>query len=173
MTTPHDILEKRAIVLSKPLEKKVRGDELLLLEFKMNNERYGIDIQKTKEVLLLTEITSLPNTPDFILGVMNIRRRVVPVIDLKKILTIAQSEHQDASVIVMENKGIEFAFLVDEVVGSISILKENLSSVPCTFSGLQKDLLHGITNDKLIVLNGDILFSREEFIVQQDLGNNI
>lgn len=173
MTTPHEILHQRAITLATPFKLEINKDELTLLEFKIGIERYGLDIHFAKEVFLFSEITELPNTPDFVLGIMNIRRRVVPVIDLKKILKVPGDIHSTGSVVVIEKKGFEFAFLVDEVIGSISINKESITSTPCTFAGLQKDLLLGLTNEKLIILNGDILFSREEFVVQKKTGTNL
>lgn len=172
MTDISNILKARALQLAAPLGKEEdKEEQLCLLEFRINDERYGLEVQFTKEISHLSEFTSLPETPDFVLGVMNLRQRIISIVDLKKILNIPENESskKENPIIVIEKDGLEFALLVDEVMGTRIINKDTIQSPPSTFSGLQKELLMGVTKQKLIVLNGNSFFQRKEFIVHKEV----
>ena len=102
---------------------------------------------------------------------MNIRQRIVSVVNLKKVLSLAEKVEEKAKlkVIVIEKGEVEFSLLVDEVVGSKEIEKEQIQSPPGNFSGIQKEILKGVTKEKLILLNGEILFIKKEFVVNRGL----
>jgi len=95
------------------------------------------------------------------------------VINLKEMLSIPEAEGNiKPKIIVLQRNEKEFAFLVDDVMGNRKIKKSEVQSPPSTFTGIKKDLLQGITNDKLIILNCDSIFNKSEFVVNKTLGEN-
>ena len=166
MTDNSDILQTRASKLATSSDAGEKAEEqICLLEFRVNEETYGIEIRYTKEVAPFTEYTSLPDTPEFILGIMNIRQRVTSIMDLKKVLNIPNKEEEKKrQVVVIEENGLEFALLVDEIIGMKVISKSSVQPPPSTFSGLQKDLLLGVTQEKLILLNGKTFFQKKSLL---------
>jgi len=79
------ILRDRAQVLARPPEQAAAADTLFeLLEFRLAQERYAVETRYVREVYPLKDLTPLPCTPPFVLGVVNVRGHILPVLDLKK-----------------------------------------------------------------------------------------
>lgn len=82
-----NILQERARILAKPLDKEDGdGERIEVLSFMLNGEQYAVPMKYVKEVTLLRHLTSLPGTPDFILGIIGIRGRIISVTDLRVFL---------------------------------------------------------------------------------------
>ena len=77
-------LKKRAKKLAKPLVIKTEEEEITVIEFSMAFENYGIEYNYIREIFPLKEIVPIPCTPEFVLGITNIRGQIISVIDLKK-----------------------------------------------------------------------------------------
>jgi len=169
MATPDEVLKERAVRLAAKEEEETKEQDLLhLLEFQLGHERYGIEVHFVKEVCPFSACTQLPHTPDFVLGVVNIRQRIVSVLDLKKILSIGECERAASpKVIVVEKDDLEFALLVDEVRGQKRVPLASILPPPLSLQGMQRDLLKGMTLDKLILLEGAALFMKKELIVNR------
>jgi purine-binding chemotaxis protein CheW len=76
---------------------------LQLVSFKIGNEEFGVDILQVQEINRLVEVTRVPNAPDFVEGVMNLRGRIVPVVNLRKRLGLEKRENdKDTRIVVVE-----------------------------------------------------------------------
>ena len=98
-------------------------DQQKLLSFSLGNEEYGVSIMKVKELIGMMDITPVPKTPDFIRGVINLRGKIVPVMDLRtRFGMIAQEYDERTCIIVVE-------VLIKEVARTIGIVVDSVSEV--------------------------------------------
>lgn len=109
------------------------------LTFTLDEEEYGVDILKVREIIGVMEITAVPHTPDYIKGVINLRGRVIPVIDLRLKFGMEARDYIDRTcIVVIEAHGDEGAIMVGLVVDSVSevmnVDPEHLETTP-SFGG--------------------------------------
>jgi len=139
------------------LEKKQYDSEelLQLVSFNIDNEEFGIDILKVEEIIRVISITKIPNAPDFIEGVINLRGKVIPVIDLRTRLNkIRKSHDNNTRVIVVEVSGKTVGFLVDSVKEVLRIPKNITEPPPSMVSGVNSEYITAIgkLEDRLLIL---------------------
>ncbi len=131
-------------------------EEKQLVVFDLNTEAYGVDIGSVREIIRLQDITKVPGTPDFVEGVINLRGKVTPVVDLRKKLGITVAEQNaENRIVVMDIAGQDIGMVVDAVT---EVLRISASAVepPSTVitSTTDHDYLMGIAklDEKLIIL---------------------
>ena len=92
-------------------------DRLLqLVTFKLDNEEYAVDILKVQEINRLKEFTRVPNSPPYVEGVINLRGKVIPVVNLRKRFGFAGKEYDEWSrIMIMDIHGIRLGLVVDSV----------------------------------------------------------
>jgi len=149
------ILEQRAAVLAAeaPLT-HLFGEELEIIEFSVAHERYGIEASYTKEVYPLRELTPLPSTPPFVLGVVNVRGRILSVLDIKKFFELPDRGLTDLNkVLIVEASGMEVGLLADAVHGVRRIPLATLQGPLPTLTGVRAEYLLGIAPERLTVLD--------------------
>lgn len=131
-------------------------NELLqLVSFKISNEEFGIDILSVQEINRMLQITKVPNTPDFIEGVINLRGRIIPVIDLRVKLGMMRKEHsKDTRIVVVDIKQKTVGFIVDEVNEVLRIPKSITEAPPDMVSGINSEYIISIgkLEDRLLIL---------------------
>ena len=137
------------------------NDELKLIIFKLGREEYGMDMLRVQEIKRMMGITRVPSTPSFIRGVINLRGSVLPVIDLRTRLGLAENELTEAAriIVVLVNDGI-VGFIVDEVVEVTTINTQDVEAAQTLSSGLSADFITGIAkadNRLYIMLNPDAI----------------
>lgn len=112
------------------------GEEKQYVIFKVGGEEYGVQIEEIREVNRLTTLTKIPKAPDYLVGLMNLRGEVLPVIDLRKRFGIAAAGKDDemVRVIVTETAGRKTAFVVDSVVGVQKISTASIADLPETIA---------------------------------------
>src|SRR5512144_2958054 len=130
------------------------------MTFKLADEAYGLPILKVREIIGLMEITRVPRTPDFIRGVINLRDRVVPVVDLRLKFGMPRTESSEQTVIIVVQyataaRDVTRGILVDQVLEVLSIASERIEPPP-SFAGdaLDTSFLLGVgkTADRVIFL---------------------
>lgn len=145
------------------------------LTFKLDNEIYAMDITTVREVLDIIQITKVPQMPDFMCGVINLRGRVVPVVDLglKFGLKKAISLKETCIVIieiVLEGEETILGILVDSVLEVISLEPEQIDPPPRIGTRLKTEFIKGMgKKDKefIIILETTKVFSAEELAIVQ------
>lgn len=152
----------------------VTTEDLQLVVFRLANEEYGLPITKVQEINRLTPITKLPQTPVFMEGVINLRGRIIPVIDLRKRFELAVEEYtDDTRIIVVDFNGQTVGVIVDAVTEVVRLAAASVEPPPNN-SVLDARYIEGVgkmDNRLLILLAADQIFtSQEEFAIQQTNG---
>ncbi|HAE92670.1 chemotaxis protein CheW [Tissierella praeacuta] len=113
--------------------------------FKLGKGEFGIDIMNVKEISSYEEAISLPNTPSFIEGVINYRGNVIPIINLKKRLSLGEFEvTKDTRIIVINLDEKEIGFIVDEASQTLRVNNEQIDPAPSFISGVDKKYITGV-----------------------------
>jgi purine-binding chemotaxis protein CheW len=137
-----------------------------LVSFKLGGETFGIEITKIREIILVGEITHVPETPAYVKGLINLRSTVIPVIDLRARFLLAESELTDDSRIMVLNVGSRtIGIVVDSVNEVLRVSREQISPAPPTVASDGNDYMTGLVRlkeDLLILLDVDRLFSNEK-----------
>lgn len=126
-----------------------------LVGFFLGEEEYGVDIQRIQEINRMVEVTSVPRTPDFVLGVMNLRGKVIPVINLRKRFGLPDKEKdKDTRIIVVELQGKTIGILVDAVSEVLRIPSSTIEPPPNVVTGVDADYIQGVgkLQDRLLIL---------------------
>jgi purine-binding chemotaxis protein CheW len=142
------------------------GDEQQLVVFELGAEFYGVEISRVHEIIRLQSVTRVPRAPAFVEGVINLRGKVIPVVDLRRRFGLPSAEHTRASRIVVLEIG-------DQVVGVIvdgvsEVLRVNTATVEPpspVVAGIDSEYLQGIAKlpDRLVILlDLDRVLAREE-----------
>lgn len=137
-----------------------------LVSFRLAHEEYGVEITKVQEIILMGEITRVPQTPDYIKGLINLRSTVIPVVDLRLRFGLAQEETTDETRIMVINvAGKTIGIIVDAVSEVLRISQEQISPPPPTVAGLGREYLTGLVkldNRLLILLDIDKILGSED-----------
>lgn len=169
-TDSQRILSERAKALAKPLEpQKADGATLELLEFGLAKERYALETRHIVEVQPLRDLTPLPGTPRFLLGIVNVRGRIVPVLDLKKFFELPEQGLTDLHrVILVRGDDIELGVLADVTRGVVDVPLASLQPSLPTLTGIRAQYLMGVTQERVVVLDFDRILSDPAIVVRQE-----
>ena len=140
------------------------------LTFKLGDELFGVDVSKAREVLDYSEVTHVPQMPGYMLGVINLRGSVVPVINLRKKFGMADSEQTiDTCIIVIEieidGDVIVVGTMVDSVQEVLDLTESQIEPPPRLGTKLNTEFIKGMGNidgQFLIILDIDRVFTAEE-----------
>lgn len=148
-------MEERAVVVEEPAIEEM--DTAQFVVFTLGNEEYGVGILDVREIVKTGTVTMIPNAPDFLKGVINLRSKIVGVIDLEKrfLLKREDEEHTGKHIVIAMIGGGTFGLLVDEVTDVLRLPKEGIKLPPETITKkIGIDYVEGIgtIEDKLIIL---------------------
>ena len=136
-----------------------------LVSFKLSNETYGIEITKIREIILVGQITRVPETPHYIKGLINLRSSVIPVIDLRARFSLAENElSQDSRIMVLNVGRRTIGIVVDSVNEVLRVSQDQISPAPPTVASLGNQYMTGLVrleDQLLILLDVDRLFGEE------------
>ncbi len=140
-----------------------------VLTFSLGDENYGVDILRVKEIRGWTPVTKIPKVPPHILGVLNLRGSIVPIIDLRVRFNLAEAQFTPLTVIIVLSVNSsagqrEFGLVVDGVSDVVDISAENLQETPNLGSRVSVEFVQGlalVANSMLILLNVDELIRHD------------
>lgn len=143
------------------------------LSFILDDEEYCIDILKIKEIMGMTEITKIPQTPQFIKGVINLRGQIIPIIDLRLKFEINAKDYTERTCIVVveipyKEQITLMGIVVDKIQEVINIPKEKISNVPYINTKIKSEYIEGIaeSGDTIkIILDITKVLTEEEFVL--------
>ena len=146
---------------------KRQDDELIqLVTFSVGVEEFGVDILKVQEIIRTMEITKVPRAQDFVEGVINLRGKVIPIIDLRRYFGLPSKEHdKHTRIIVIEMSNMIVGFVVDSVSEVLRIPSSTVEPPPPVVAGLESDYISGVgkLHDRLLILlDLDRLLSRAD-----------
>ena len=140
--------------------------ELQLVGFQLGQERFGVDILLVKEIIPVGSITRVPNSPDFVEGIINLRGEVIPVIDLRKRLNTGEATIEKSSrIIVVELEEQQIGFIVDVVSQVLRISADAIEPPPDMVTGVGSEYIKGIARVEgrlLMLLDLKRVLSRSE-----------
>lgn len=132
------------------------GDEVLqVVTFTLNDEEYAVDILSVQEINRVTEITKVPNSPDYVEGVINLRGKVIPVINLRSKFGFEEKAIDDNSrIIIMEIRGITNGVIVDSVSEVLRISESAIEATSPIASDNIGHFIKGLAklDNRLIIL---------------------
>jgi len=165
------ILKKRAEALARPLqERQTLAEPLELLVFSLAGERYAVDTAHVQDVVPLREITSLPCTPSFVLGVVNHRGRILPVLDFRRLFGLAgEGVPEGARLVAAEAGGMRFAIFADNVPGTTLVDMRDVAPPPVTFTDDRKAWLLGVTGEMVAVLDLEAMVRESRIVVNEEV----
>ena len=135
---------------------KNQEDELLqLVTFSIGEEEFGVDILKVQEIIRTMEITKVPRAQDFVEGVINLRGKVIPIIDLRRRFGLDSKPHdKDTRIIVIEINNMIVGFVVDSVSEVLRIPAGTVEPPPPVVAGLESEYISGVgkLQDRLLIL---------------------
>ena len=166
------ILKERAQALARePVRAEAADEWIEVLEFILSYETYAVASEYVREVCPLEELTPLPCTPAFVLGIINVRGEILSVIDIKKFFDLPEKGLADLNkVIVLESKDMAFGIVADAISGVRRIQRAGIQPSLPTLTGIREDYLLGVTAERVVVLDAEKLLSGEKLIVQEQVG---
>jgi purine-binding chemotaxis protein CheW len=167
------ILRARARALARtPRSTPADGTVLELLEFRLASERYAVESRHVQEVHPLRDLTPLPCTPPFVLGIVNVRGRILPVLDLKKFFELPERGLSDLHrIILVRGNDLELGLLADVIVGVRGVPADSLQPALPTLTGIRADFLKGIGEGSLVVLDLDRVLLDPKIIVHEEVAS--
>lgn len=138
-----------------------------LVVFALEGSSYGLDIQYVREINRMVEITPIPNAPDFVEGIINLRGVIVPVVNLSRRFALAgQAKSKETRIVVIESREHMLGLVVDEVSEVLRLSVDQIDPANNMMtSGIALDFIDAIgkVDDQLIlILSPDKLFSSDE-----------
>lgn len=132
------------------------SDELLqLVSFNIGDEEFGVDILRVQEINRMMDVTRVPNSPEFVDGVINLRGKVIPVVDLRRRFGMERKEHdKNTRIIVVELAGKVVGFVVDAVREVLRIPRNVTEPPPALGGGVKDDYVTAVgkLDDRLLIL---------------------
>jgi purine-binding chemotaxis protein CheW len=149
-------------------------DILQLVTFRLGNEEYAVDILKVQEINRMKEITRVPNTPAYVEGVINLRGKVIPVVNLRSKFSLDERDNDTQSrIMIMDIQGITMGLVVDGVSEVLRIPANIVEPTPPMAANISTEFIKGIAKleDRLIILlDMDMLVGKVEETAQVESG---
>lgn len=150
------------------------------LSFLLGNEPFAIAVIEIIEIIEYNNLTIVPTAPPKYCGVVNLRGKIIPIIDLTKVFGIKQSEITKRTCIIMmeiilDDEKTTIGCLVDKVLIVQEILEESIEGAPELGTVISSEYVKGLSNVEgkfITILNTDRIFSKSELIIAPDTGQN-
>lgn len=151
------------------VESGTKHDELIqLVSFMLANEEYGVEVLKVREIIRMPTITKMPNVPQHVEGIINLRGKVIPIISMRRRFNLMESEDSSQTrIIIMDVAGTLTGFIVDAVSEVIRIHSSEIQPPPSMVmsGGIGQEFITGVFNHAerlLIIMDIDRMFSDDE-----------
>jgi len=165
------ILKARAKALARKTEEETPGQERIeVVEFLLAHERYALESSYVREVYPLKELTPLPCTPSFVLGIINVRGQILSVIDLKKFFDLPEKGLTDLNkVIIVKGDSMQLGILADVILGVRTISLQDVQAPLPTLTGIREEYLRGVTSERLVVLDVGRILSDKNIVIHEEV----
>ena len=164
--------EMQVFGVAEQIGENIKQEERVIA-FMLNDEMIGINIKNVTKITKKLDISPVPKTPEHIVGVMNLRGNIVPVVNLKKLLNLPNSDELNQEYIIIIDTEIgNIGLLIDQVVGAITIEDKEVLPAPINSIGIDSKYVIGVIiakedpethrKDLLILLDTDKLFNKKD-----------
>lgn len=159
------------------LEDLEQEGQMQLVGFGINQEQFGVNILTVQEIIRSAPVTAVPNSPEFVEGVINLRGDIIPVIDLRKRLYLYREDSSDRNwVLILNINDRVIGFIVDRVSEVLKVAEDNVEPPPdIVIAGLENQYIHGVCDvegNLLIILNFERILFNEEYYMLKDANYN-
>lgn len=148
------------------VEKKAEARGGKFLTFFLGEEEYGLEILKVQEIIGLMSITRVPRTPTYVRGVINLRGKVIPIVELRSKFRMEPVEDTEQTcIIVVQTQGVQFGVVVDRVSEVVDLDSGSIEDAPEFGTDIDTDFILGMgkTGSRVrILVDIDRVLSREE-----------
>ena len=152
---------------------QVHGNRMQLVSFRVGGEEFGLDILRVQEIIRIQQLTRVPNSSDFVEGVINLRGNVIPVIALRRRIGLEDRAHdKHTRIVVAEVSGNVLGFIVDSVSEVLRIPADTVQPPP-RLGKVEREYVSGVgkLEDRLLILlDVDRLMSGSEQAMLQAAG---
>ena len=148
---------------------RASGDTLHMVGFTVASEEFCVDILKVQEIIRMVDITVMPNAPDYVEGVINLRGKIIPIIDFRKRMHLNCSDtinEQNRRIVVVSFGKVTVGLVVDKVSHVMKLSADQISPTPDVVKGFDSQCLMGVgrVGDRLLILlDLEKMFSEAEF----------
>ena len=158
---------------------KMEGDGTQFLTFILDNEAYGVEILRVQEIKGWTPVTRIPNTPEYMQGVLNLRGTIVPIVDMRMRFNLKRVEYTPITVIIVlsvksENGERVIGLVVDSVSDVIDVNAKDIKATPDFGTTLNTEFINGLatSNENMVMLlDVDKLLSVDEMTALAQLSD--
>lgn len=189
MAELEQIWARRAAQLAEVIEGEDQGERIELAVIRLGHETFGLDVHYVYEIRPLMQITRLPRTPDWVAGVVNLRGRIISVLDLRRYLNLPAA-NQDAAansqyLVVVETAKMELAILVDDVLHIENLPVDQIQEATSAVRGIRPEYVRGVVvyqpgdaasehateerSSLLVILDLPVLLADPELIVHEEV----
>jgi purine-binding chemotaxis protein CheW len=162
------ILQERARRLALPQRESAGGDTIDVVMFSIGVEKYLIESKYILEIAKLRDYTPVPGTPNFVLGLTNIRGTILALIDLRSFFTLPSRGITDLTrVIVLGTTQMEFGILAQRADQSVAISQSQILATPDSISTGTRKFVRGVSADAALFLDAKMLLQEERLTIEQ------
>jgi purine-binding chemotaxis protein CheW len=150
-----------------------KPEMIQMISFLVGTEQFGVDILLVQEIIMMSTITEIPNAPDFVEGVINLRGNIIPVLDLRKRLRLRSSNRAEGHrpgtrILVVEIGGKVTGFIVDSVSKVLSVPASKIMPPPdIIVAGVQSQYISGVIHLEDTIL---VMLDFEKILTHQEKG---
>jgi len=165
------VLKARARALAEPVHAAgPDGERIDILEFLLSGESYAIETSFITETFPLVDFTPLFCTPSFVMGIINVRGRIVSIVDIRRFfdLPVVGLSNLNRVIVVCDGK-MEFGILADSIVGTRSLPQQDLQASLPTLTGIREEFLAGVTADRLVLLDMGKILADGRLVVHEEV----
>ena len=166
------ILLERAKKLARPVEERTPADETFeAVIFSLAGDRYGIETVQAREVLSLRGMMPLPCVQAFVAGVIHQRGRLLPVLDLRRVIGLpGGGSGGEGFAIAVEARGMSFGLLAESVEGAVRLALEEIAPAPPGGGAERPAFVRGLTRDMAAILDLDAMARDPRIVVKDEAG---
>jgi purine-binding chemotaxis protein CheW len=155
-------------------KKKTSAENIMeIVTFYLANEKYGIDIMQTFEVIKWERLTPIPNSLDFVEGVYNLRGNVIPIINLKKRFNLIGGNKNTRNIIIVRLQDTFLGIMIDSIHKKITLPESKILPPPPVVTGIGREYITGVGKDEdnklIIILDINRLLSYEEHTTMKEV----
>jgi len=138
---------------------------LQLIVFRVGDKEFGVHIESIQEIIKVGAITPIPDSPDFIKGLINVRGDIVAVIDVKERFSLGESDDEQRHIIIAKQNDNIFGLMVDEVMEILRVQGTDIKPPPHLMNKIHRDYVYGVITHEgrlIILLNLNQVLSEDE-----------
>lgn len=156
------------------------NEVLQFVAFQLGTENYGVDIMMVNSIVHPDGVREIPNSPDFVEGIYNLRGEIIPVINLHRRFGIAarvfesEEEEYERGMMIIQIGGDKIGLIIDSVSRVVSVEKEKIQPPPSTIAGIRREYIQGVYNRDdlyLVILEVNRIFDTAELKQLRMLGS--